>query len=348
MVLFGCNNKKSPAINGNTNTVLRELPKDIKVPKEMVWIPGGSFVQGAVEDDKYALEHERPQHTVTVEGFFMDITEVTNAQFEVFVKSTGYITVAERKVDWEELKKQVPLGTPKPHDSILQPGTMTFIKCHSTLPNLNDYSQWWNWRVGANWKHPKGPDSSIKGLENHPVVQVAYEDAMAYCKWAGKRLPTEAEWEYAARANQEENIFFWGKDNNALKDYANTWEGEFPVTNSLQDGFERSAPVKSYPANAFGLYDIAGNVWEWTSDWYDINYYKTLKESNSHTLNPIGADKAYNPRNPYVEEKVVKGGSFLCNASYCASYRISSRMATSMDSSLEHLGFRTVKDPDIE
>lgn len=321
-------------------------PEEIKVPKGMVWIPGGEFVQGAVPQDKMAMEHEKPAHKVAVDGFFMDITEVTNAQFAQFVKETAYITVAEREIDWEEMKKQVPAGTPKPHDSILQPGSLTFKKTKTTVPNLFDFSQWWHWTIGANWRHPNGPKSSIKGLDNNPVVQICYEDAMAYCKWAGRRLPTESEWEYAANGGKSGTIYFWGDNRDVLSKNANSWEGEFPVENSKEDGFEKRAPVKSYQPNGYGLYDMAGNVWEWTSDWYNVNYYK---EQSAALLqkNPKGATEAYNPQNVYIEEKVIKGGSFLCSDSYCASYRISARMASSTDSSAEHTGFRTVATVDM-
>jgi len=311
-------------------------------PEGMVWIPGGTFLQGAVPQDKTAMMHEKPQHKVTVDGFFIDITEVTNSQFKKFVDATNYITVAERKVDWNELKKQLPTGTTKPHDSILQPGSLVFKKTKSSVPNLYDFSQWWKWEIGANWKHPHGVNSSIKKKENYPVVHITYEDALAYCKWANRRLPTEAEWEFAARGNQKNTTYFWGNDENSLSKNANSWEGEFPVTNTKNDGFEGLAPVKSFPANEFGLHDMAGNVWEFTSDWFNVNYYKELLDSKTLTINPNGAKAAYNPSNSYLKEKIMKGGSFLCNASYCASYRISSRMGTSTDSSLEHVGFRTV------
>lgn len=306
----------------------------------MVWVSGGSFLQGAVPQDKTAMMHEKPQHKVTVDGFFMDITEVTNSQFKKFVDATKHITVAERKVDWDILRKQVPAGTEKPHDSILQPGSLIFKKTKSTVPNLYDFSQWWKWEIGASWKHPNGKNSSITGKENYPVVHIAYEDALAYCKWANRRLPTEAEWEFAARGTQQNTTYFWGNEEGLLSEKANSWEGEFPVTNTKMDGFEGLAPVKSYPPNSFGLFDMAGNVWEFTSDWYHVEYYKEIASSN--TKNPKGATKAYNPNNPYLKEKIMKGGSFLCNASYCASYRVSSRMGTSLDSSLEHVGFRTV------
>jgi len=317
-------------------------PEDLKTPAGMVWIPGGSIMQGALAHDKMAMGHEKPAHKVSVDGFFMDITEVTNAQFRKFIDATGYQTVAERAIDWEEMKKQLPVGTPKPHDSITQPGSLTFKKTKSTVTNLYDFSQWWKWTIGANWKHPNGPASSIKGKDDHPVVHISYEDALAYCDWSGRRLPTEAEWERAARGNQENAIFSWGNDFAQLSKMANTWEGEFPVNNSLADGFERLAAVKSYPPNDFGLFDMAGNVWEWTNDWYHTEYYKEMYRIGGTIVNPKGASDPYNENNPYVRERVIKGGSFLCAASYCASYRISARMANSLDSAQEHLGFRTV------
>jgi len=311
-------------------------------PEGMIWIDGGTFLQGAVPQDKTAMKHEKPQHKVTVDGFFMDITEVTNTQFKKFIDATNYITVAERKIDWNELKKQLPTGTAKPHDSILQPGSLIFKKTKNSVPNLYDFSQWWRWEIGANWKHPHGMNSDLTGKENHPVVHVSYEDALAYCKWANRRLPTESEWEFAARGTQKNTTYFWGNDESLLSKKANSWEGEFPVTNAKTDGFEGLAPVKSFPPNSLGLYDMAGNVWEFTSDWYNTNYYNEIAQQQLHLKNPTGATIAYTPTNPYLQEKIIKGGSFLCNASYCASYRISSRMGTSLDSSLEHVGFRTV------
>ena len=319
-----------------------EQTKPGEAPDGMVWIPGGEFTQGAVSKDDMAMAHEGPAHKARVDGFFMDIHEVTNAEFAEFVKETGYVTVAEREIDWEEMEKQLPEGTPKPHDSILRPGSLVFKKTRSSVPNLYDYSQWWEWKIGASWKHPAGPDSDNDGKGDLPVVHMAYEDAMAYCDWAGRRLPTEAEWEYAARAGRTGDRYSWGNAISQLSSHANSWEGEFPLENTMEDGFERRAPVMSYPKNGFGLYDMAGNVWEWTSDWYSTDYYKELAGKNEIAQNPKGAAKAYNSSNPYAEEKVIKGGSFLCSASYCASYRISARMATSPDSGMEHLGFRTV------
>ncbi|WNH08813.1 formylglycine-generating enzyme family protein [Thalassobellus suaedae] len=345
--LYGCK-KQVSSVNKLEANNQKWIDSIVKNPPEgMVWIPRGTFQQGAVSQDKMAMNHEKPQHTVTVDGFFMDITEVTNAQFSKFVQQTGYVTVAERDINWEDMKKQLPEGTPKPPDSILQPGSLLFKKTKSSVPNLYDFSQWWNWSIGVNWKHPNGAKCNLEGKENHPVVHISYEDAEAYCKWAGRRLPTEAEWEYAARGNKKNTTFFWGDDRMQLSKMANSWEGEFPVKNTLEDGFERTAPVKSYLPNGFGLYDMAGNVWEFTSDWYNVNYYKELATLNISVVNPKGADKAYNPNNPYLQEKVIKGGSFLCSDSYCASYRVSSRMGTSIDSSAEHVGFRTVLTLDM-
>ncbi len=327
--------------------LILDMPNDVAVPSGMVWIPGGEFSQGAVPQDEMAMAHEKPAHRVAVNGFFMDITEVTNAEFEKFVKETGYMTIAERKIDWEEMKKQLPEGTPKPHDSIMQPGSLTFKKTKSPVPNLYDFSQWWRWTIGANWKQPNGPGSTVKGKGDYPVVHIAYDDALAYCEWAGRRLPTESEWERAARGTKESTIYFWGDDITSLSQMANTWEGEFPVSNTQVDGNERRAPVKSYTPNDFGLYDISGNVWEWTSDWYSTNYYKEVSSDNEILYNPSGAERPYNQRDPYAREKIMKGGSFLCNASYCASYRVSSRMASSLDSSHEHLGLRTIATVDM-
>ncbi len=326
--------------------IVKDLPEGVATPKGMIWIPGGEFTQGAITNDSMAMKHEKPAHSVSVDGFFIDTTEVTNAQFKKFVDATNYITIAEREIIWEEMKKQLPPNTPKPHDSILQPGSLVFKKTKESVPNLYDYSQWWSWKIGTNWQQPFGPGSSIKGKDNFPVVHIAYEDALAYCNWAGRRLPTEAEWEYASKGKNKNTIFFWGNDSSNLSKRANTWEGEFPSKNTKADGYENKAPVGSYPPNSYGLYDMAGNVWEWTQDWYHVDYYDQLKQQGL-IHNPEGAAKPYNPNNPAMREKVIKGGSFLCNASYCASYRSSARMATSIDSSLEHLGFRTVLSVDM-
>ena len=307
----------------------------------MVWIPGGSFYQGALVNDTLALLHEKPRHLVHIDGFYMDISPVTNKEFKNFVKETGYITTAERDVNWGELAKQLPPGTDKPHDSLLKAGSLIFSKTKKPITDFGDFSQWWKWKIGANWKKPRG-DNDISGKDNYPVVHISYEDALAYCKWADKRLPTEAEWEYAARANRDDAIYYWGNDHDSLKYKANTWEGQFPFENSKIDGYENLAPIKSFPANDFGLYGMSGNVWEWTSDWYNVNYYKDLLEDKAACHNPKGATHAFNPNNIYAQEKVIKGGSFLCNIDYCISYRISAKMSSTPDTSLEHLGFRAV------
>jgi formylglycine-generating enzyme required for sulfatase activity len=310
-------------------------------PEGMRWIPGGLFRQGARDRDKLAMPHERPAHWVRQDGFFMDITEVTNAQFRTFAEQTGYVTTAERPVDWEELKKQLLPGTPKPADSLLQPGSMVFKREVQQVANLRDISQWWHWKLGANWRHPQGPGSNIEGKDSYPSVHISYEDALAYCAWAGHRLPTEAEWELAAQGEDPEAIFSWGDDLSLLTKQANTWDGVFPTRNEGIDGFAFAAPVGSFSENARGLYDMAGNVWEWTQDWYNTTYYSSLAGKES-IYNPQGAEAPYNSQNPLQAEKVIKGGSYLCHASYCASYRIAARMGMSPDSSTDHVGFRTV------
>jgi len=211
----------------------------------------------------------------------------------------------------------------------------------NAIVNMNNYAQWWIWKIGANWKQPYGPNSSIKGKDNYPVVHIAFEDALAYCKWANRRLPTEAEWESAAQGIAINNIFTWGNNFDELNSRANTWQGEFPIKNDSKDGFEFISPVKSYAPNSIGLFDMTGNVWELTSDLFNTNYYKELDISKTLT-NPKGAKKSYNSNNPYQIEYVMKGGSFLCHASYCASFRISAKMGVTVDSGSDHMGFRTV------
>lgn len=317
-------------------------PANIETPANMVWITGNAFTQGAKDNDNLAIEHEKPAHPVEVDGFFMDITEVTNAQFKKFVQETGYQTIAERPIDWEEMKKSLPEGTEKPCDTVLVPGSLVFKKNVKTVENYNNYGQWWTFQSGVNWKHPQGKGSNIDGKDNYPVVHIAYLDAMAYCKWANRRLPTEAEWELAAQGNTKNAVYAWGNNKTDLIKKANTWQGKFPVDNQPLDGFEYIAPVKSFASNGFGLYDMAGNVWEFTQDWYNIDYYNELLATQKPTRNPQGANKANNPNNPYQNERIIKGGSFLCNESYCSSYRISARMGMTEDSSSDHVGFRTV------
>ncbi|MEL0184125.1 MAG: formylglycine-generating enzyme family protein [Bacteroidota bacterium] len=305
-----------------------------------ILVPGGTFSMGG--DSSLGWKDEFPKHEVVVDSFWMDIHEVTNSQFKAFVESTGYITTAEQMVDWEELKKLLPEGTPKPDPEKLAPASLVFNPSDSPIP-LNDVSKWWIWKKGANWRHPEGPESSIEGKENHPVVHVSWYDAVAYCEWSGSRLPTEAEWEYASRGGLNNSVYSWGNeklDEGNAK--ANTWEGVFPYSNTLRDGHLYTAPVKSYSPNGYGLYDISGNVWEWCSDWYNENYYSTLKDKV--TINPKGPKVSYDSNEPYSEKRVSRGGSFLCNKSYCSGYRNSMRMKTTPDTGSMHTGFRTVMD----
>ena len=256
----------------------------------------------------------------------------------VWVEVTNYITISERKIDWEVMKSQVPEGNPKPHDSILQPGSLIFNKNINSVANMSNYSQWWSWKTGVNWKHTSGPESSIVGKDNYPLVYIALEDALAYFKWANRRLPTEAEWESAAQDSNTNNIYTWGNDYSVLNTNVNTWQGVIPVKNESQDGFEFIAPVESFPPNSIGFYDMMGNVWELTSDLFNINYYKEL-DITKPIVNPKGAVKSYSQNNPYQVEYVMKGGSFLCNASYCTSFIVSAKMGVTINSESDHIGF---------
>ena len=306
--------------------------------KEMVLIPGGRFSMGG--DDDQAWRDEYPKHMVVVDSFWMDVHEVTNAQFSAFVEATGYLTTAEKAVDWEEIKKELPPGTPKPDASQLAPASLVFVPTDKPV-SLLDVSQWWEWRQGANWRQPEGPGSSIVGKDNHPVVHVSWFDAVAYCDWAGKRLPTEAEWEYASRGGLTDAVYAWGnEDLRSGKPKANTWEGAFPYRNDKSDGFYFTAPVQSYQANNYGLYDIAGNVWEWCADLYHEDYYKTLAGKTTH--NPQGPKTSYDSNEPYALKRISRGGSFLCHESYCSGYRNSMRMKTTPDTGSMHTGFRAV------
>lgn len=311
-------------------------------PPGMVWIPAGEFAMGSPQPDTNA--NERPVHGVRVSGFWMDRTEVTNAQFAAFVKATGYKTTAEKPVDWEEMKKQVPPGTPKPDDSVLAPGALVFIPPPKPLNDLNDFSQWWQWVHGADWRHPSGPNSNIDGKDDHPVVQVSWDDALAYATWAGKRLPTEAEWEYAARGGMTGKRFPWGDQKLSDTDgaVANIWQGRFPDMNTSADGFAATAPVGRYPANAFGLHDMAGNVWEWCSDWYRADAYAIAARAGVAS-DPKGPDRCWDPQEPNALKRVTRGGSFLCHVTYCESYRPGARRGSAYDTGSPHIGFRCVK-----
>ena len=309
---------------------------------KMVLIPAGDYMMGA-ENSKMALAREFPRHRVQISSFYMDIHEVTNAQFAAFIEATGYVTVAERPINWNIIKEQLPPNTPKPSSDFLQAGSMVFIS-NKEIFNLVDYSQWWRWIQGASWKNPFGPESSIKGKENEPVVHISYEDAKAYAEWCGKRLPTEAEWEWAARGGLKNKIYPWGNQSlEAGPQKCNYWTGIFPVKNTGTDGYEGIAPVMTYAANGYGLYDMAGNVWEICSDWYDENYYERCLIEHI-VKDPIGPSTWHYPREPNDPKRVIRGGSFLCNDSYCSSYRVSARMPYSQDTGMSHTGFRCVKD----
>ncbi len=317
------------------------VPSSTPLHPGMVWIPGGEFIMGT--DDANAWPDEMPAHRVRVDGFWMDKTEVTNTQFREFVTATNYVTTAERVPDWNELKKQLPPDTPKPSADKLVPASLVFQLTAGSVP-LDNISQWWEWTPGADWKHPEGPDSDLQGRENHPVVHVSWFDAAAYAKWANKRLPTEAEWEFAARGGLIGKAYVWGDE--APTDtiiHANLWQGEFPHNNTAQDGHVRTAPAGTFEPNGFGLYDMSGNVWEWCNDWYHRELYQS--RGNSVVVNPKGPAESVDPRRPYSPQRSQRGGSFLCNDSYCSRYRPSARHGSTPDTGMSHVGFRCVATP---
>ena len=294
----------------------------------MVFIPAGKFRMGS----KQGKPDELPVHEVELGGFWIDKTEVTNAQFEAFVSATGYVTTAEHTPD----PKDFP-GVPKEK---LVAGSAIFVPPPGAV-DLNEFLSWWKYEAGANWRHPEGKDSSIKGRETHPVVHVSWFDAQAYAKWAGKRLPTEAEWEYAARGGLDQKPYAWGDDapNANGKWRANIWEGNFPRENTKADGYERTAPVGSFAPNGYGLFDMSGNVWEWCADFYRPDYY-----AKSELKNPQGPQDSFDPEEPGIEKRVQRGGSYLCSDSYCVGYKPGTRMKCSPDTSLCHTGFRCVRN----
>jgi formylglycine-generating enzyme required for sulfatase activity len=302
---------------------------------DIVWIAGGTFRMGS---DRHYPE-EAPAHRVTVSGFWMDRTPVTNRQFRAFVNATGYLTFAEIAPDPKDYPGALP--------HMLKPGSLVFAPPRHRIADLSDWSQWWKFRFGASWRHPYGPDSSIRGRDEHPVVHIAYEDALAYAKWAGKGLPTEAEWEFAARGGLEDTEFAWGDElTPGGKHLANTWQGEFPRQNLLQDGYRGTSPVAAFPPNGYGLHDMIGNAWEWTSDWYAPRHEADAPKACCIPENPRGPrqDASYDPCQPNIRipRKVLKGGSHLCAPNYCRRYRPAARHAQPVDTSTCHVGFRCV------
>ncbi len=300
-------------------------------PPGMVWIPGGRFWMGTDH-----MEDAQPVHQVEVRGFWMDRTDVTNEEFARFVKATGYLTIAERPLDHKEFP-DLTLGD-------LAPGSLVFTPPSGSVP-LNQPLAWWRFVRGANWRHPEGPNTDLRGKEKYPVVHVAWPDAVAYATWAGKRLPSEAEWEFAARGGRDRQQYPWGSELKPNgKWMANTFQGHFPDTDTAEDGHAGVAPVASYPPNDYGLYDMAGNVWQWVSDWYRPDYYARLSQEGSVAINPQGPTDSFDPRETGVAKRVQKGGSFLCTDQYCERYITGSRGKGDPETASNHLGFRCVRD----
>jgi formylglycine-generating enzyme len=316
----------------------------VEKPSGMVWVPGGEFTMGT--DSDLGRPEEKPAHRVRLDGFWMDETEVTNGQFRRFVESTDYATTAEKAPTVDEILGQSRPGTPPPAKEKLVPGSLVFTPTPGPV-NLDNYSQWWKWTPSANWRHPEGPGSSIAGKEAHPVVHVSWDDAIAYAKWASKRLPSEAEWEFAARGGLDGKTYVWGDELPGLggKWRANIWQGNFPYHNRAEDGYDRTAPVKSYQPNGYGLYDMAGNVWEWCSDFYRADLYR-LRAGQGVMVNPTGPASSFDPRHLFGPSRVQRGGSFLCSEGYCSRYRPSARQGCSPDTGMAHVGFRCVRTPD--
>jgi formylglycine-generating enzyme required for sulfatase activity len=322
-----------------SQTVANTTPPQAIAPDGMVWIPGGEFSMGARDPENMndavgmlATRDSRPIHRVYVDGFWMDRTEVTNEQFAAFVKATGYVTVAERTPRAEDFP-----GAPPEN---LVAGSVVFSPPNHPVP-LNNHFQWWTYIKSANWKHPLGPDSSIVGKEKFPVVHVAYEDAVAYANWAGRRLPTEAEWEFAARGGMTGQLYPWGNDFRPEGEFnANSHQGHFPDHDTGEDHFVGIAPVAQFEANGYGLYDVGGNVWEWVTDWYRPDYYAQL--AGRVARNPQGPDSSFDPEEPREKKRVMRGGSFLCTDQYCSRYMVGTRGKGDISTGTNHLGFRTV------
>ena len=324
----------SPAVRLAWVPVINDSKPPAPSPNGMIWIPGGQFWMGT-RDDK--MTDAKPWHRVYVDGYWMQKTEVTNQQFLAFVKATGYITVAQRKPQQEDYPQAFP--------ELLVAGSVVFSPPNHQVM-LNSHLQWWSYVPGANWRQPEGPGSNIKNRMKHPVVQIAYDDAVAYCEWAGSRLPTEAEFEFASRGGLDRKQYVWGDEfMPAGKHMANTFQGHFPDINTGEDGYQATAPVGSFPANGYGLFDMAGNVWEWTSDWYRPDYYQTLAANAEIAVNPKGPGDSFDPNEPGVRKRVQRGGSFLCTDQYCGRYVAGGRGKGAPDTGTNHVGFRCVQDP---
>jgi len=314
-------------------------------PAGMVWIPGGEFSMGSADPRAAicggpdSMRDARPIHRVYVDGFWMDQTEVTNSEFARFVKATGYVTIAEQKPRAEDFP-----GAPPEN---LVPGSTVFTPTPEAVP-LDTHYRWWRYKKGANWRHPLGPDSDIKGKDEFPVVHIAYADAVAYADWAHKRLPTEAEWEFAARGGKSGSLYTWGDELQPGDRWmANIFQGEFPVAggDTGKDGFVGCAPVSRFAPNGYGLFDMAGNVWEWCSDWYRPDYYAQLAEEAKVARNPQGPDASLDPAEPLQPKRVHRGGSFLCTDKYCTRYMVGSRGKGEVSTASNHVGFRCVMTP---
>jgi sulfatase modifying factor 1 len=322
---------------------LVKLNQHRSTPPGMVWIPGGEFTMGT--DSEPGHKVEKPAHRVRVDGFFMDETDVTNAQFRSFVEATGYLTTAERTPTLEEIMRNAMPGAKPPSPEQLVPGSVVFTPPDRPVP-LDDVGQWQKWTPGANWRHPQGPGSAIDGKDDHPVVHVSWDDAKAYAKWAGKRLPTEAEWEFAARGGLEGKVYVWGDDPYSEENpQCNTFQGHFPDHNTAKDGYPRTSPVKAFKPNGYGLYDMAGNVWQWCEDWFLPDAYARVA-GRGVLVNPTGPPASFEPWERPAE-RVQRGGSFLCCVGYCFNYRPSARLGCTPDTGMSHLGFRCVTTKEL-
>ncbi len=306
--------------------------RQVVAPANMVWIAGGTFWMGC---EGCGMPDALPAHRVSVEGFWMDQTPVTNTDFEQFVNATGYLTVAERQPD--------PKDFPGVPPDKLVPGSAVF---HATSHpvSFDDPLQWWHYMAGASWNHPEGPGSDIRDRLDHPVVHIAFEDALAYAQWGGKRLPTEAEFEFAARGGLDRNLYSWGNEvTPGGKVAANIWQGQFPAKDLGEDGYTGTSPVTAFPPNRFGLYDMGGNVWQWCADWYRPDYYAALAKAGAVAHNPQGPGDSYDPQETGAAKRVVRGGSYLCSEQYCARYLVGSRGKAEVSSAASNLGFRLVR-----